>query len=138
VNETVFWNSRLSPLDSTVFLSYDVEPFLPTVFSHSTSASAYPPSRSQGFLPLNIYFAWTLELLDPEFHSAVNQSAAQVHNAALAEGQTGIIGAPLYPNYAIYDTPLTNMYGQNVAILQSVKAAVDPNNTMGLAGGFKF
>lgn len=30
------------------------------------------------------------------------------------------------------------MYGDNVAVLHLLKAAVDPTNVMGLAGGFKF
>lgn len=59
-------------------------------------------------------------------------------NAAIAEGQTELSGAPVYPNYAIFDTPLTTMYGSNLPGLQSLKASIDPTNVMGLAGGFKF
>ena len=58
-------------------------------------------------------------------------------NAAIALGQTAVNGAPVYPNYAIYDTPLENLYGGNLAALRSLKTAVDPGNVMGLAGGFK-
>ncbi|KIY62385.1 hypothetical protein CYLTODRAFT_361562, partial [Cylindrobasidium torrendii FP15055 ss-10] len=45
--------------------------------------------------------------------------------------------APLYPNYAIFDTPLEKIYGVNLEKLKEVKARVDPENVMGLAGGFK-
>lgn len=43
-----------------------------------------------------------------------------------------------YPNYAISDTPLVEIYGSNVGKLKKIKAKVDPDNVMGLAGGFKF
>ncbi|KAG6815177.1 hypothetical protein H0H87_004397 [Tephrocybe sp. NHM501043] len=135
LNETVFWGSRLS-LISGSFISYDVEPFLPDLFSHGP-ASAYPPSRSAGLSPFNIYFAWGLELSDDEFHEAARKSAAQIKAVALAEGQD-IAELAIYPNYAIYDTPLEKMYGNNVASLRELKASVDPTNVMGFAGGFKF
>lgn len=61
-----------------------------------------------------------------------------MYNAALAEGQAGIAGAAVYPNYAIFDTPLSNIYGSNLPALQALKASVDPTNVMGLAGGFRF
>jgi hypothetical protein len=86
---------------------------------------------------LNIYFAWTLELFDLDFHDAARQSAARIYDVAIAESQD-IVGAPIYPNYATFDTPLENMYGSGVPALKSLKAAVDPTNIMGLAGGFKF
>lgn len=91
-----------------------------------------------GLLPFNIYFAWLDPLFDTDFQNAARASAATVSNAAIAEGQSSLVGAPVYPNYAIYDTPLSQMYGSNLATLQSLKAAIDPTNVMGLAGGFRF
>ena len=44
----------------------------------------------------------------------------------------------LYGNYALADTPLEAIYGMNVEKLTSIKKEVDPENVMGLAGGFKF
>ncbi|KAG5726241.1 6-hydroxy-D-nicotine oxidase [Termitomyces sp. T112] len=133
-NETVFWGSRLSLLSGS-FISYGVEPFLPTLFSHG-SDSAYPPSREKGLSPFNIYFAWTSSLSDDEFHEAARQSAAQIKAVAMAEGQD-ISDVAIYPNYAIYDTPLEGLYGSNVPTLQALKASIDPTNVMGLAGGFR-
>ncbi|TFK39177.1 hypothetical protein BDQ12DRAFT_734991 [Crucibulum laeve] len=137
LNETVFWGTTLS-LKSGSFISYDVEPFLSNLFTHNTSPSAYPPVRSLGLLPFNIYYAWSLSAFDDDFHDAARQSAARIYDAAIAEGQAGIVGAPVYPNYAIFDTPLSSIYGSNLPQLQSLKASIDPNNVMGLAGGFKF
>ena len=131
-----------SLLGTGSFFSYDVEPFLPETYTHNTSPSAYPPSssRSLGLLPLNIYFAWAVDLLDSDsfFHDAVKQSAAHILNVALSEGQENIENAPIYPNYAIFDTPLQNMYSENVPTLQSLRERIDPDNVMYLTGGFKF
>lgn len=65
----------------------------------------------------------------------MHQSIAQIKALAIAEG---VLGTSKYTNYAMYDTPLGDIYGQNVPRLQSIKKAVDPQNVMGLAGGFKF
>ena len=46
--------------------------------------------------------------------------------------------AAVYVNYALFDTPLEDMYGGNVPKLREIKAEVDPGDVMGLAGGFKF
>ncbi|KAF8156106.1 FAD-binding domain-containing protein [Crassisporium funariophilum] len=137
LNETIFWGTQLS-LKTGGFISYDVEPFLPSIYSHNLAPTAFPPVRSLGLLPLNIYYAWTSSLFDADFHDAARQSAAQLYNAALADGQSSLVGSPIYPNYAIFDTPLTNMYGSNLPTLQALKATVDPSNVMSLAGGFKF
>ncbi len=88
-------------------------------------------------MPLNIYFAWAFDAFDKEIFDAIKQSATRIRNAALADGQN-ITDAPLYPNYAIFDTPLNKMYGGNVDRLKALKRSIDPSNVMGLAGGFKF
>jgi len=123
--------------DSGTFVSYDVEPFLPTMLSHSKSPSAYPPTRDKVFLPFNIYFAWLQPSFDDSVFDAIKQAASVVQSAAVAEGQD-ILNAPKYPNYALFDTPLNEMYGNNVDRLCKLKRRVDPHNVMGLAGGFKF
>ncbi|KAJ6448449.1 FAD dependent oxidoreductase [Mycena sanguinolenta] len=137
LNETIFWSSYLTPFSGS-FISYSIEPFLPTIYTHATTSSAYPPSRpNPAYMPLNLYFAWTDPLFDSIFHDALLQSAQQLTNVAIGEGQA-IADAALYTNYALYDTPLQRIYSDNVARLQGIKAAVDPGNVMGLAGGFKF
>ncbi|KAK0462632.1 FAD dependent oxidoreductase [Desarmillaria tabescens] len=142
VNETeayFFLYCRRTIIDTGLFISYDVEPFLPNIFSVSDTQteSAYPPSRSTGLLPLNLYYAWSFEISDDVFHDAIRQSAAHLYNVAVGQGQSGIVGAAVYPNYAIFDTPVESLYGNNVARLKQIKASVDPDNVMALAGGFK-
>ncbi|KAL4071816.1 hypothetical protein J3A83DRAFT_4371787 [Scleroderma citrinum] len=133
---TQYWGKELAPL-SGVLLSYSVEPFLPTIFSHNTSPSAYPGSRDYSVSPIRIYFAWTLSSSDELMQNAIRTSAAKLFNKALELGQD-IENAPLYPNDAIFDTPLERMYGDNVHSLRAIRRSVDPDDVMGLAGGFKF
>ncbi|KAJ7494855.1 FAD dependent oxidoreductase [Mycena galericulata] len=138
LNETNFWGARLAPSGAS-FISYDIEPFLPSLYTHDTTPSAWPPSRGPGYMPLNLYFAWAPAdaAADATFHAALLQSAAHLTDVAIADGQV-VADAPLYPNYALYDTPLERIYGDNVGRLQALREQVDPGDVMGLAGGFKF
>jgi hypothetical protein len=86
-------------------------------------------------MPLFILYSWLLSS-DANILNAMEQSAAQLNAVAAKEGQAP--GLPLYDNYALFNTPLGAMYGGNLAELQSIKATIDPNNVMGLTGGFKF
>ena len=68
---------------------------------------------------------------------AIRESADRLRAAALKDGQD-VKKAALYPNYALFDTPLEDMYGTNVQRMRAVRRAIDPEDVMGLAGGFKF
>lgn len=136
VNETQARVAQLALEVPGLFVSYDVEPFLPTAFSHG-SDTAWPPSRDKTLLPMNIYYAWDLPISDSLINSVMQTSASYLTDLAVSENQD-VGDAPLYPNYAIYDTTLSRLYGDNLPRLQSIKAQYDPNNVMGLAGGWKF
>jgi len=136
VNETTYWGTQLS-WDSGSFISYDVEPFRPNLLSYgSTNTAAYPPSRAQPLLPLNLYYAYSLPASDEDFWSAIQQSAENIKAKAVSLGQD-IANAPMYGNYAIFSTPLENIFGDQLDRLQSIKQQYDPGNVMGLAGGWK-
>lgn len=130
-----FWGQTLTPHSASLIM-HVVEIFLPTYFSHG-AASAYPPNRSAFSEPIDLYFAWNDPQADGIMHDAVVQSQKQLKIAAVADGQK-VADAPLYPNYAPFDTPLELLYGSNVNRLQGIKRTIDPHNVMGLAGGFKF
>ncbi len=74
--------------------------------------------------------------MDDYFLDAMRSSVEQIKAAAVADGQA-IEDAALYPNYALYDTPTSRIFGDNLERLRAIKKRVDPNDVMGLAGGFK-
>jgi hypothetical protein len=116
---------------------YTLQAFLPNMFAHSRVPSAWPPSRSRALLPFAAHFAWGPASSDGVMFSALRESVAGLKNLGMEEGQD-LETLPLYPNYAMADTPLEKVYGENVERLRSLKALVDPENVMGLAGGWKF
>ncbi len=54
--------------------------------------------------------------------------------AAVADGQN-VSHAAIYPNHALFGTPLEDIYGGNVERLRKIRAMNDPEDVMGLAGG---
>ena len=46
-------------------------------------------------------------------------------------------GYYVYPNYALADVRVEDMYGENLEKMREVRERVDPNRLMALAGGFK-
>jgi hypothetical protein len=57
--------------------------------------------------------------------------------AGIKDGQD-LKNAAHYTNYALYGTPLEQMYGGNVERLRSIRRWHDPFRVMDLTGGFKF
>ena len=68
---------------------------------------------------------------------AIRESADSLRAAAQKDGQD-VKHAAVYSNYALFDTPLADMYGENVPRLRAIRQTIDPEDVMGLAGGFKF
>jgi len=68
----------------------------------------------------------------------MEESANRLSAVAKAEGILSDDPLALYGNYMDAKTPLVDIYGDNLESLQALKARIDPNNVMGLAGGFKF
>lgn len=77
-------------------------------------------------------------LHDSDFVAAVEESVRRLSDVARAEGLLSDSPLALYGNYADTNTPLVDIYGDNLPPLQALRANVDPKNVMGLAGGFKF
>ena len=127
-----FWGPRIQNVTLTVSL----EPFDSGVFTHG-SGSAYPPDRSHAIFQTDIVIEWFYPSLDEIMVSTLRHVSGAVRAAALADGQN-VSQAAKYPNYALFGTPLEEMYGGNVGRLRKIRAAVDPEDVMGLAGGWKF
>jgi hypothetical protein len=131
------YGSLLYALDETVILGAGLEPFDNGIFSHG-SDSAYPPDRSHALFPSGLSIEWSNPSVDHEvMASALRNMSATIHAAALADGQN-VSDAVAYMNYALYGTPLEDLYGGNVGRLREIRAAIDPNNVMGLTGGWRF
>ncbi len=112
------------------------EPFDKGLFSHG-SGSAYPPDRSQAIFPSSIVLVWSNSSLDDTMAPVLRSISDTIRNVAVAEGQS-VSHAAKYPNYALFGTPLEDMYGGNVERLHKIRVAIDPEDVMGLAGGWKF
>ena len=69
--------------------------------------------------------------------SALRNMTATIRATALEDGQN-VTEAAAYMNYALYGTPLEDLYGGNVGRLREIRTAIDPNNVMGLTGGWRF
>ncbi|KAI0260039.1 FAD-binding domain-containing protein [Gloeopeniophorella convolvens] len=135
VNQTLVWGTRLSALDESLFFSTAMEPFNSGLLSHG-SDSAYPPDRSLAVLPTVVNLAYSNSALDDIMAGALREYSDSIQAAAVADGQNVSSAAP-YINYALFDTPLDILYGDNLPRLRTIRELVDPEDVMGLAGGFK-
>ena len=113
-----------------------IETFGSGLFSHG-SPSAYPPDRSQTVFPSVLTISWTNASLDKTMADVLRDGAKTIRDVAIADGQN-LTNAAVYVNYALFDTPLEDMYGRNLARLRGIKDKIDPERVMDLAGGFKF
>ncbi|KAG2066002.1 FAD dependent oxidoreductase [Suillus decipiens] len=136
INETMFWGAKLVS-SSALMVSYEVDLYVPTIYTHVDSPTAYPPSRNQGYSFIEVYYSWQDSNYDATMFDAVD-SSVQYMTQVLTDGGQDIANIPLYPNNAPPSATLEQMYGDNVPRLQAIKKAVDPNNVMGLTGGWKF
>ena len=116
-------------------VAISLEPFTSGLFSHGTP-SAYPPDRSHVFFPSAINYLWSNASLDGTIAHALHQNTEQARAAVLADGQD-LSHASIYVNYALFGTPLKDIYGAHVERLRKIRAEIDPAGIMGLAGGFK-
>ena len=131
-----FWGERLYAQDKNVTMTSIFENFDKGLFSHGND-SAYPPDRSQAVFPSVLNVEWSDSSLDDTVAFALRNFADAVRDAALADGQN-VSHAAKYVNYALFGTPLEDMYGGNVERLRKIRAEIDPEDVMGLTGGWKF
>ena len=129
-----FWGERLSNTSSTTN-TFVYEPFFPSLLSKG-SDSAYPFDRTRAFLPSNLNFVWTSSEDDEILQDAIRQSERQLTQVAISDSAE-VANAPVYGNYAVFGAPVERLYGPNLPRLKAIKAKYDPENVMGLAGGWK-
>jgi len=131
-----FLGKRLYAQDKNIAVSSTIESFDKGLFSYRND-SAYPPDRSQAVFPSVLAVEWSNSSLDDTAAIALRRFSGAIRDVALADGQN-VSHAAKYPNYALFGTPLEDMYGGNVDRLRKIRAAIDPEDVMGLSGGWKF
>ena len=131
-----FWGERLYAQDRNVTLTSVIETFNRGLFSYGND-SAYPPDRSHAVFPSALTVKWSNSSLDNIMAFALRNFADTIRDVALADGQN-VSHAAKYVNYALFGTPLEDIYGGNVERLRKIRAAIDPEDVMGLTGGWKF
>ncbi|KAJ3521485.1 hypothetical protein NMY22_g12295 [Coprinellus aureogranulatus] len=137
INDLAFSMGAELTNKSLVFLTLVSEPFVPTILSHSKHDTAYPYNRADMYTPFNIFIAWADPSQDKTFKDGIEKIRDGLEAALVKEGYKGVTTAPLYSNYALWDTPLDRIYGSHLPKLQEIKRRVDSEDVMGLAGGFK-
>ncbi|KAI9438126.1 FAD-binding domain-containing protein [Lactarius indigo] len=135
MNETEFYGKKLSQYDPSVLVVYTLDPFESDLFTHG-SPSAYPPDRTRPVFPSSIYYGWTDKLVDKHMDDAMRTSTATLERAGIQDGQD-LENAAAYVNYAMSGTPLEKIYGRNLQRLREIREKYDPEDLMGLAGGWK-
>ena len=111
-----------------------------STYLDKTQGGAYPHfSSPTPLVPFFVGFCWRSPSDDEVFIKELKSTYDLAFQLALNDGQD-IGGAKqiIYPNYASADTPLSQMYGNNVDRLRRIRRTWDPNDVMCLAGGFKF
>jgi hypothetical protein len=126
---------KLREKDKDTLILFYVEPFESDIFTHGTP-SAYPPDRSRTILPSGFMVSWNDKSLDQYMYDSIRSLSASILEAEIKDGQD-LKDAAIYPNYALYGTPLEKMYGKNVERLREIKKKYDPFHVMDLTGGFK-
>lgn len=75
--------NKLTP-KGDIFTSYQVPPFLPSIYTHNSDLTTFPPVWSNPFLWVATCYSWTNEMLDEDVHNAVRSSAKALFNVAMS------------------------------------------------------
>ena len=136
-HESQFRNQQLA--NTSLFdLSYAIDVFLPNIFSHAANgSSSYPPTRAVTCTPLSITYYYTDAAEDDFFNDILTQSTWQITQASAEQGED-VDQIPIYGNYASDHTWASQrIFGEAYTKLQIIKKKYDPNDVMGLTGGWK-
>lgn len=79
---------------------------------------------------------WT-DAADDKFFGDQIRSISNTVQAAAVKLRLSTQGAIIYNNYALFDTPLKLLYGNNVKRLDAIVRKYDPLGILQLTGGFK-
>jgi len=136
IDDLQSWGDRISQYDNDTLIVLSLDAFEDDIFTHG-GPSAFPPDRSYTVLPSSLYFGWTDKPLDRYMYDNMRALSAELIQAGIKDGQD-LEHAAHYTNYALFGTPLKQMYGKNVPKLRKIRELYDPHRVMDLTGGFKF
>ncbi|KAF8182933.1 FAD-binding domain-containing protein [Pholiota molesta] len=102
LNESKFWGMALAE-KSQVSLSYDIELFLPSIYSHTSDKSAYPPRRDIPFQPFNMAYTWNSSEFDTDFHAAAAASSEYIVKAAIGRVRLSSFMRPAIPTMLLLE-----------------------------------
>jgi len=136
IDELKATGDKMFEKDEEVLLAFNLEPFESDIFTHG-APSAYPPDRSRTILPSALVVTWNDKSHDEFMQDSVRKLSASITEAGIKDGQD-LKDAVNYPNYALGEAPLEEMYGKNVKRLREIKNKYDPFHVMDLTDGFRF
>lgn len=113
------------------------EPFTTGAFKHSSGKEAYLHTPANACFPTSLNANWLVATEDTFWRTALKETEAILRTQAESQGDN-LSNCPYYPNYSLFDTSLQKIYLGNLPKLKELKKKIDPNNVMGLTGGFKF
>jgi hypothetical protein len=108
----------------------EIQPFDPSLYTHGAD-SAFPPKRDPPLYPIGIYWSWDNPEDDQFAWNTVKNITSRLRK--IIPGDEFV-----FVNYALADTPLKAMYGDNVERLHDIRVRYDSRNLMSLTGGFRF
>jgi len=94
------------------FISYDVEPFLPSGFHLSFTISAYLHLRDGAPLPPNIWSVWFGGSSGGIIQQVARESADHLRQLAISGGQF-VTDEASSGSYAMFNNPLGNIYWES-------------------------
>ncbi|KAH6906113.1 hypothetical protein BKA70DRAFT_1499246 [Coprinopsis sp. MPI-PUGE-AT-0042] len=122
---------------SIKLVSGNIEPFGPQAYGFNRG-SAWPHDPSQPFNTFNGLFMWSDAAddevafkLTEEYHNKIHEKAVEL---GISRGKDEVFYPP---NYSMGITPPSMIYGPNIPWLKDLKTRLDPDNIIGLTGGFK-
>jgi len=131
------WGDRFHHLNRSLTIDTVLQQVASNIFAHGFD-SAYPPDRTQPLFPILVQYSWSDPAMDDTVGRLMRNHTTSIQRVALTEGQSGVMNASVYVNNALFDTPLQDIYGTNLPRLRKIRAEIDPQDVMGLTGGFKF
>lgn len=129
------WVDRIN-IDHSLTIDTVLQNVGKTVFDHG-SDSAWPPDRTNTLLPIVVKYTWADPQMDKTVDRTMRKHTDYIQTHADVSKAAVYVNDALHVNISGVDTPLEDIYGDNLPTLRKIRAEFDPDNVMGLTGGLK-